>query len=280
MSGIKLYDFLVSICKMNNSLSDDTAVVFVSRDNYKVTSTIGEIKALYNSYNAQGDSTPLEENLPVLLSYGANGKPLVGAVGAQAITYQPTAQEGYDATADNGGGPLKLTIGQNESSERNANKNAKQVVKIIIGDDIKYHQHGYEPYDDSATFTVDIYDNAKLNESGGLLKSQSFTIAQLESLANSNTAQLTGNYYATGDFYEGIDLWWLLNEQVGLPSLDGSVTFGNADNSYDDSSKTVDLAYLRNFSNDYTAYTSTQDTLTLTGVKPALAFAVNGYPLV
>lgn len=281
MSGLKLYDFLVNICKMNNSSGDDLPVVFVSRDNYKVTSTIGEVKALYNSYNAQGDSTPLAQNLPVLLSYGANGKPLVGAVGAQSITYQPTEAEGYDAAANNGGGPLKLTIGQNDSSERNANKNAKQVVKIIIGDDIKYNQHNYEPYDGSDTFTVDIYDNEKLNEAdGGLIKSQTFTISQLENLANDNADKLLGNYYLSADFYEGINLWWLLSEQVGLPSLDGTVKFGTADNSYDATSKTVDLAYLRNFDSDYTDYTSTQDTLTLTGVKPALAFAVNGYPLV
>lgn len=268
MSGIKLYDFLVDVCGMDEALPDSTRVSFVARDGYSVTSSIGDIKALYGSYEEDGALT--SEALPVMISYGANGYPLVGSVGYENVQYKPSAAEGYVAAADNGGGPLKITVGQLEAADRNANKNAKMVNKIIIGDNLTYTQHTYAPYDSlkDTALTVKVYEGSGTDK---LLETKSYTLAQLQMLGAENNVAKTAAYYGEQQFLEGLDLWWLLSEKVDLPTYEGTAVLGDV---------TVDLSYLRNYGGDFHDYTSTVNSLTLTGIKPAVIWAKNGYPLV
>lgn len=74
-------------------------------------------------------------------------------------------------------------------------------------------------------------------------------------------------------------------ERVKLPSHEGEITFVAADGTR----RTVDLAYVRNLSGTYAAYTTpcsvtlfngTPASVLVTGVRPAIGFAKNGYPLV
>lgn len=122
--------------------------------------------------------------------------------------------------------------------------------KVILGNtenptDPGYEFHRREPYTESEdiTFTVNVYNsNAPYL---GAIKTKSFTTKQLETLMEENPEHVYQNYYGLignqeefesmgvggwQDCFTGIDLYWLLTEQVGLDSFSGYAEFYGRDN--------------------------------------------------
>ena len=172
----------------------------------------------------------------------------------------------------------------------------QNVEKIIFSasescDDPLYGTHDRAPYDDSAdiAFTVNIYRG----NSTDCERSVSFTTARLEELAKENPEAVRANYYGTigndkskdsmgvdgwFDYFRGIDLWWLLTNQAGIDSTDGSADFYSRDSEL--YTTVSDLDYLNtedHNASDY--YTLTRSKVKAYGCTPMIAFTKNGYPL-
>lgn len=190
-------------------------------------------------------------------------------------------------------GPIKLVQVKNGKVK----KEVTAVSKIVIGKDKKsgdtdYRLHNREIYNEflNKTFTVEIYDK---NNPDTIVKSRVFTTQDLEDLAQAYPQYVISNYYgmigngmnlnSVGlggwlDYYTGIDLWWLLDTQVGLPGVNGyadlvdreGLVYGNIE----------DLRYLDKRCKNSDEYTvTTNEAVDIPQALPMIAFAKNGYPL-
>jgi hypothetical protein len=273
LSGVRLYELLV-MAGMDDSLDDDTAVTFVAKDGYNSVRTLGDIQntAQYNYYNEAGESQA--SNLPVLLAFASNGYPLVGPIGFQS--WFDTDIDGLSEENANGGGPLKVTFGQTGPGDNNAQYNGKLLTRIIIGDDDQSSQHNRAPYsahgDDE--LTIQLIDSA----TSEVTSSDTYSVTEIESMVNAKTNKLVHNFYpdTEANYYEGIDLWYLLSNEFGLTGNEGEVSFVDASGNESDH---INLDYLSNSSKDYSAYYTTKAGLEISWVKPMLAYAQNGEPL-
>ncbi|MGE5458872.1 MAG: hypothetical protein ACM3NJ_00320, partial [Methanobacterium sp.] len=273
LSGIRLYELLVE-AGMDTSLPDDTAVTFIAKDGYKSIRTLGDVRNIeqYNYYSDTGQV--LAANLPVLLAFATDGYPLVGPIGFQNW-FDPTI-EGLAAGGINEGGPLKITIGQTAPGDNNAQYNSKLLYKIVVGSDLKSEQHNREPYRQYADdkLTIQLINAATL----AVTNSQAYTVEQIEAMVNTKKTALLRNYYPDADsnYYEGIDLWYLLTDKFGLAGNEGEFCFVDASGN---ESNHISLEYLRNPGKNYSAYYTSKEGVPVTWVKPALAYAQNGEPM-
>ncbi len=272
LSGVRLYELLVK-AGLDTSLPDSTTVTIMAKDGYNSIHTLGEIRNTgnYNYYSETG--TKLAGNLPVMVAFASNGCPLVGPIGLQGW-FDPNI-EGYVATAENGGGALKIIFGQTAPGDNNAQYNSKLLNRIIVGNDVKYSQHNRVPYTQygEKQLLVKMIDSNTLQSLG----SKTFTLNEIEAMVNAKKTAEVRNYYPDfgAGFYEGIDLWYLLKEKVGLTVSEGQFTV--VDGNGQESSR-MNLEYLRNPGQDYAAYYTTKEGAKLTWVKPALVYAQDGIP--
>ena len=267
-SGIRLYDFLITECGMADNLADDVPVSYYSIDGYSKTIKLADLRYDKYSYFVDAENeVPEFVGLPVMLSFGMGGKPMLGPTGDQSVNYMFSEAEGYDPVAGNSGGPIKITMGQKKVTDFNAQKNGKAIARIIIGDDINYCLHTGDDAEKDA-LCVSIYDNEDL------LNKVDYTVGDLESFVMSANANRRSNFYDDGNFYEGVNIWTLLSG-LDLPSFEGTVTFLFADST----EETLDLNYLRNTSESFENYVATKDKLRITCVRPIIAYAVNGEPI-
>ncbi|NLK52470.1 MAG: hypothetical protein GX295_08515 [Syntrophomonadaceae bacterium] len=273
LSGVRLYEMLVQ-AGIDTSLADSTRVTFMAKDGYNSIRTLGDVRNTdqYSFYNEEGESQA--SNLPVIVAFASNGYPLVGPIGFQG--WFDTSIVGLNEEHANGGGPLKITFGQTAPGSNNAQYNSKLLTRIIIGDDVKSTQHNRDTYsqygDDPLTIQL---INSSTSE---LINSKTYTVSEIESIVNTKKNALVRNYYpdTVANYYEGIDLWYLLTDQFGLTGNEGEFSFVDASGS---ESSRINLEYLRNPNKDYSAYYTTKDGLQISWVKPVLAYAQNGEPL-
>lgn len=271
MTGIRLYDFLVSQCGMSSNLPDTTHVKYIAKDGYSSTITIGNLKSTGYSYYQNGESNAASSGLPVMLSFASNGLPLVGPTGDESVNKSFTESEGYNALAGNSGGPLKVTIGQTSSDEYNAMLNGKWITRIVVGNDIDHTKHTVAEQAQQA-LTVKVYEDSAANPT----KAKTYTLGDLEDFAGAASTNLSRNYYDDGSYYEGVNLWRLIagDADLGLSSYNGSalLKYSNGD------TETIEIPYFQNPGGSYQNYTTTKSGLTITCVKPILAYSRNGTP--
>lgn len=276
-TGLDLVKFL-SLCGVPPDGQDDIYLQFYGAGAVQPAATL-TWRELQGYNKASADT-------PALLAFGLyDNKPLV----------QDAASSGYSGCCGNAGGPLRVVIPR----PGEAALCIDDISKILVGKtadaaDLRYDLHNRAPFTDSLgkTFTVNVYDNAA-GEGAAPLKTQTFTTAQLERLALDHPEHVVGNYYgligdrhsmnsmglgAWLDYFEGLDLWWLLEDQVGLPAVKGRAVFYGRDGlAY---TAVDDLRYLNNRSGDYRNYTiTTQEAVDIPNAAPMLAFSKNGYPL-
>jgi len=224
MTGIKVYDLLL-YAGMDQNLPDSTPVRFISKDGYSISLTLGQLQAGYNCYASLTALTAEKTKLPVMISFGSNGLPLVGPTGTQAVYQEFTAADGYSTATDNIGGPLRLTIGQSYTGENNASYNSKWLAAIIVGD-----ANGYVYTRETVAATTDDtvpeggdwthnqagynkYLNNTLVISGSEAKAAVLTVADLESLQSDIVRQ----YFAASggrNVYEGAVLRNLIEDHL------------------------------------------------------------------
>ena len=171
------------------------------------------------------------------------------------------------------------------------------VRKITVSEnkhcaDPEYRFHNRKPWikDKDKTFTVEVYK--KGSEYLGAVKSRTFTTEEFEKLMKKNPEHVVGNYYGTIgnqeefqyigvggwiDYFEGLDLEWILIEQLGLEKLSGSAELIGRDGEvYGTIEK---LEYLADSNNDSDYYVLTSEGIKIPGTVPMIACTKNGYPI-
>jgi len=221
LTGLKALDFLVW-AGLKEDLPDQTPVRFIAKDGYAVTLTLKQLRTGFSSYATAAALQAEATGLPVLLSFGANGLPLVGPTGMEPVYRVFSEADGFSAPADNGGGPLRLTIGQSFAGDYNAPNNVKWLAAVVVGDpegyaysrvvdqsaaqghvpaggDWTHHQPGYRDYR-SLTLTI----------GGSEAEPAVLTLAELEAL----DGLVIRDYFAASggrNAYEGLSLKRLLS---------------------------------------------------------------------
>lgn len=281
--GVRLWDLLLK-AGVSPDGADDTRVQYHAADGYNFQPvTLGEIKndGLYGYYekdpNDMGDGkfdgsvvAPLNTGYPVLVAYGFNQYPYV-------INPQ---DPGYNSGLSNDGGPLRVIFGKKSYGHINGSNQVQLLDRIVVGEDFNYTTHSYGDYSQYQNQNVLVKVE---KEDGTIIDTKTFTLEELENIiygagvapADAHAAKVKEFYYTKdyndskiSDLYEGIDPWYLLNKKVGLPGTIGTVTFKDAAAG----TKTLTLNEIRSSgANEVTGKTD---------LKPVLAFAKMGYPLV
>lgn len=223
-SGVLLYE-LLELSGLDESLPDSTPVKAISKDGYSISLTLGSLRSgIYSRFASASEPEAEETGLPVIVAFSADGYPLVGPTGAEPIYKDFSKEDGYVASADNIGGPLRLIIGQTASTEFNAPNCSKWLSAIIVGDagDYVYERDTDDKGDMSEpepggdwTHGGD-YAGFRLTISGSQAKNAVLTLSELESL----TDIADRGYYAASagkNAFEGI----ILRELVELYTADG-----------------------------------------------------------
>ncbi|MDO4545918.1 MAG: hypothetical protein Q4C25_07150 [Bacillota bacterium] len=263
MTGLRLYELLLET-GLDEEASDDTEVKVVSADGYTTILTLGEIReSTDNTYDSMEVTEPVEESVPVILAFGSDGIPLTGPVGSRQPGEDVPEEEGFDEASENVGGPVRLIAGQKAPDEFNAPDNAKWVREIIVGDDTDYDKHSGAAAEENC-LAVTVTD-----EDGSIIDEKSFTYAEIEGFEGTEA-----NYYGEENYYSGVDLWEFLASSLEFASREGTVEFTGQDGTTEE----IDIEYFRNLKGDYSGYTTSKDGLTITNVKPALGYSVNGQP--
>lgn len=209
-----------------------------------------------------------------LLAFGVQG-------GAPLV--EDTASPGYDEAFANTEGPLLLVLPDGETVAR--------PTKIIIGEgsDPHYEMHDRDPYQESLeiALTVNVYRGAAKTAD-----TTRFTTAELEQAARSHPEAARGGYYGTIgdtgsyeamglggwlDYFEGVDLLWLWQEEMGLTLKGGNAEFYGRDD--DLFAEIEDLAYFQSPLGDEAYTVLTKEEILIPGATPMIAFAKNGWPL-
>lgn len=274
-TGVRLYELLINE-GMKKDLPDTTSVKLISKDGYTINLTLGDIRTGRNRYASKGGDME-EQGLPALVAFASNSVPLVGPTGTESVYKRFDEQDGYDESAENIGGPLRLILGQTSSYEFNAPMCAKWLSAIVVGDDNGYvysRKTDAEADNTEPDRTGDWTHAGKepdftLKISGSEAKGTVYlSLSELESMTEGTVRE----YYAASagrNAYEGVTLKYLvmsfLGEDISQPT---SVTV-KAPDGY---TKKVDVKTLLEGVDSFYQPGKHRDVL--------LAWAVDGAPLV
>ncbi|MGI6737133.1 MAG: hypothetical protein ACOX41_07480 [Anaerovoracaceae bacterium] len=268
-TGLNLYQLLRSL-GMDKEIAAGTPVTVLSADGYQKTFTVAELKKSGRGYySSKSASSPKKNDIPIILAFGSDGRPLVGPTGSQKVGTEMTKKDGYDEDAENEGGPVRLTLGQRTAGEFNAPDNAKWVTAVIVGKRRSYTRHRGSAAKKTLRLSVYDADHGNRRESD-----RQISTGAVERFAAARDGNLCASYYGGSHYFEGADLWRWLRDNARLGSRSGKVVFR-----FDDgSAETVDLDYLRNADGSDDSYYTVKDGSRITSVMPALGYAVDGAP--
>jgi hypothetical protein len=295
--GVQLWKLLLkSGLPANIATGPDkgTIVSFTATDNYKDFDkfTVEQISNpdLFKYY----EKSPDDENdgkytgndeldlrgtgYPVLVAYGVNSYPYV----------IDDELDGFMSGLSNDGGPLRIISGKTEYSHANGSKQAKLLDKVIVGDDLYYSTHKYNPnfggvYQDiSETSTLNVRVISGESADGTVLKDITYTVGELEDIIYGGSltrtqlqeAKIKGFYEVSegsvlyNDLYEGINLIYFLEHVVELPGYKGTITFSDGTDNLEMSLEEV------------LSFSGCNKTTNLDDLSPVLAYAKNGTPMV
>jgi len=210
-TGIKLYELLQKV-GLDESMPEDTDVRFVSVDGTYFTMKLSEIiNSTDRTFKAKTDNKPSKENVPKMLAFGSDGIPLVGPVGSMKLGEDIPESKGYNAKANNEGGPIRLIFGQQAADDSNAPNNAKWIRQIIVGADDNQQAHtdalaAEQALRSNDTVEVDLsmgqwdhskepytqYLNTELKISGTESKPKTYTLKELEEMSDATVADSYG----------------------------------------------------------------------------------------
>jgi len=263
-------------------------VTFRATDGYVDfdTFTLAQLKnpGLFGYYEKNPDdlgdgkyvSNPLTDlrnvGYPVLLAYGVNGYPYV----------IKNTLDGFKSGLGNDGGPMRIISGKVDYDHANGSKQAKLLDKIIVGADVNYSTHSGNPGAAYQALANNVLKVSVLGMDGSPIKSQNYTIAQIENLiygagVSNQERQLArvkdfyaltrgGNTYS--DIYEGVNFRYFLESVVQIPGSKGTVDFILANG--DKVTLTLDELYAL----------GGNSISKKSGLPAMLAFAKNGAPMV
>ena len=234
-----------------------------------------------DSEHTDANGYPALSGYPVMIAYGVNGYPYV----------KNADLEGYESGLGNDGGPVRVIFGKADNMNRdnpeditnyayfynNGSNQLQRAMEIYVGEEIRYSTHyqnpDYQAMASQQALTVEIVTE------DGSSQTTSYTLAQLEQLIygvekvvrdNDGRQEKAYYQYAAGEdaLFEGVNLWWLLSESIGLPGALGAVEL------YGDGqlAATIDLETIKGLGGNALRRTS--------GLGAVLAYSRNGWPLV
>lgn len=244
-TGDRLYRLLLN-SGMKKNLPGDTTVTITAADGYSEFMTLNDLRSKgYCRYSSKSAKQPEEKNLPVLLAFGTEGKPLVGPTGGQNIGKKMSKAEGYDKDADNEGGPVRLILGQTSAGQYNAPNNVKWVSYVTVGRNVNYIRHA-ESAKTKKVLTIAAFDHEKNNR---LIMRENISAGEIERFA-AHKENNERNYYGEKHFYEGADLWKYIKKKTGAYAYEGKIKFTFADGG----SETLSMDYLKNVAGEDSGY--------------------------
>lgn len=296
--GVKLYDLLLKSGLKSSAASDaktkKEVVYFSATDGYTAFDQFTLAQLSDQNQFGYYEKNPLDpgdgsfkglasdlkkKGFPVLVAYGVNRYPYV----------QKPAAKGYLSGLSNDGGPLRIISGKINYAHANGSNQAKFLDKVVVGKEIAYSTHLYNPTQNGAyqklaketKFSVEV--QAGTGKTTKTMKKEVFSLGDLEDLLYGKTLNKTQlaeakikQYYETSkngtisnDLYEGLNLSYLLTEVVQLPGTQGRIAF------LDDKGKELELDL-----EQVIGYAGVNRTTGMEGLSPILAFAKNGMPLV
>ena len=256
----------------------------LATDEYQPTYTASETAKWIRDSN----NYPVKSGYPVLLAYGVNGYPYV----------RNSDTPGFYGGLGNDGGPIKVIFGKTDGMNRsnssalenyayffnNGSTQLQRAQEVYVGDETRYSTHSQNPaYKSMAgaanALTVEIISTT------GAKTTKTYTLTELENVlygASKRDMDTQGRqekgYYPynnsggkiTEDLFEGVNLWYLLSEDIGMAGYLGNVSL------YAEGSATPAATYpLEAIRED--GFNSLRGTSDLGAM---VAFAKNGYPLV
>lgn len=158
--------------------------------------------------------------------------------------------------------------------------------------DTEYRFHNREPWsaDREKTFTIEVYENDTKHKEPA--KTKTFTTEKFEKLMRKNPEHVVGGYYGTIgneeefayigvgswlDYFEGLDLRWLLTEYMGIDELSGSAELIGRDGEIYGSIDSLEYLSETYDSEDY--YVLNSEGIKIPGAVPMIACTKNGYPI-
>ena len=172
------------------------------------------------------------------------------------------------------------------------------IDEMIIGsedtpEDPGYGYHDSEDYQDSEdlTFTIEVYQSGA--EYLGAQKTVTLTTKDLEDIMKENPDVVRGGYYGTigntelysyegvggyFDYFEGVDLYYLLTEKAGIETFEGTAKLIDRDGEC--YQEIDDIAYFENAQTSPEEYYTVSSTgLKDTGTIPFIGVTKNGAPI-
>lgn len=239
-------------------------------------------------WTADSNGYPVKKGYPVMLAYGVNSYPYV----------RDSRLDGYAGGLGNDGGPIRVIFGKADGMNRsnpaamdnyayfynNGSNQLQRAQEIYVGDNKRYSTHmenpDYAGMADTQALTVEIVQ-------GGATTTKNYTLAGLESIlygagvAKSEMekqGRQEKGYYAhkvndgklLEDLFEGVNIWYLLSEDIGMQGVLGTISLY----SEDDNDSALDISLPDIQSKGYNSIRGTE------GLGIMVAFAKNGYPLV
>lgn len=210
------------------------------------------------------------------------------AEGGEATLVFASDEEPLQESSEGLTGPIACVCG----SESYGSVNRLILSTSEDTSDPEYRFHNREPWsaDLDQTFSVEVYKNGA--EYLGAVTTKTYTTADLEQLMRDYPEHVVGNYYGTSgntelygyigvggwlDYFEGIDLYWLLTEDIGLDSLSGSAELYDRYLEYYGTIEDLEAYFSVEDTSEY--YTLTSEGIRVTGAVPMIACTKNGYPI-
>ena len=238
-------------------------------------------------WTTDANGYPIKKGYPVLLAYGLNGYPYV----------MRSDMDGFFGGLGNDGGPLRVIYGKADDLNKdnpnsienyayffnNGSNQMQRAQEVFVGDEVRYSTHYQNPgqaYQSLANVANAL--TVEVVQQNGTKETKAFTLADLQKMLyevdkrdmdNENRREKGYYFYKVSkvgpiqDIFEGVNLKYLLTEEIGMQGGLGSVTFYAGE-----ASITMSLSDL--FAEGYNSMNGTA------GLGSMVAFAKNGYPLV
>jgi hypothetical protein len=224
----KGYDLFELIGEDNLKTDQDYEMLFICSDGFEFTKTVEELKNLY--FFRDFTETSMVSSKPILAKYSLVLADYPKDSFNPPINWEDQAISEDDLDTDF----PKLVFGQKDIDDMNLSKWGKEVVKIVIGDEIQGEEAGTDsPYKhisyDGAPYNVDAISGATFTIEGPAL--DGYRAISLRQIEEDIDGQSIDTYYEEMDgevlehTYEGINAKYLIDNYVNINTTPGNVIF-------------------------------------------------------
>jgi len=224
----KGYDLFELIGEDNLKTNENYEMHFICSDGFEFTKTVETLKSLYSFRDFTEENSVLSK--PMLAKYSSVLADYPKDNFNPPINWQDQSLTEKDLDKDF----PKLVFGQKSVDDMNLSKWGKEVIKIVVGEEIESEESGMEsPYKhisyDGAPYNTDVISGSTFTIEGPAL--EGYRAISLRQIEEDLLGQSKDQYYEkmAGDVlqntYEGINVKYLVDNYVAVNSTPGNVIF-------------------------------------------------------